>query len=324
MKLSIGFDVSKATLDVAIFDGERTDHFAVENGEKGFAEVLRTIKGNLAAEIVITMEATGVYHQRAADYFYKRGFNVQVVNPLIIKRYSEMKMLRAKTDAVDSRIIAKYGYYEAGTLYKKKPEKNLKIQGFLKAIDDLCQMKVQNKNRLEALNQCSVEMKDIELMYQRIENQIEGEILLMERELLLLAKEISFETYQNLLSIPGIGKRIAPAIIGFFGQMEDFETAKQLVCFIGINPSPKMSGTSVRGRGSISRKGNGYLRKLLYMAALSACKHNVSCNALYHRLIGRGKAKKVALIAVSNKLVRQIFAVTKFERRYDPNFCAIS
>ena len=117
---------------------------------------------------------------------------------------------------------------------------------------------------------------------------------------------------------------MAGAVIGYFGDMKDFETAKQLVCFIGSNPSPKESGSSVKGRGSISRKGNGYLRKLFFLAALSACKWNRSCKDLYERLVAKGKAKKVALIAVANKLIRQVFAVTKYSRGYDPVFCAKS
>jgi transposase len=320
MKMSIGFDVSKATLDVAMFDGQKLDHLKVANTEKGFEEILHKTRENSLSETSITMEATGAYHQRAADYFYLKGFTVYVVNPLRVKRYSEMKMLRAKTDKVDSKIIAQYGFFEGGRPYRKKSEKSLKIQGLLKAIDDLCQMRAQNKNRLEALNQGSEEVKDIMVIFQRLNTQIESEIVQMENKIRELSQEVSIKTYQNLLTIPGVGKRIAPAMIGYFGRMEEFDTAKQLVSFLGINPSPKISGTSVRGRGMISRKGNRYLRKLLYMSALSACRYNISCKTLYERLIEKGKAKKIALVAVANKLARQIFAVSKYERRYDPNF----
>ena len=86
------------------------------------------------------MEATGTYHRKAADYFCSNGYTVHVVNPLKIKRYSGVKFLRAKTDKIDSKIIALYGFNEKEPVYKLKPEKHLKIQGFLNAIDDLCQM----------------------------------------------------------------------------------------------------------------------------------------------------------------------------------------
>jgi transposase len=323
MKMSIGFDVSKATLDVAMFDGEAINHFKVKNGTGGFDEILCKLKEYSLSETIVTMEATGVYHQRAADYFYRKGFNVQVINPLIIKRYSEMKMLRAKTDKVDAKIIAEYGYYEKGVLYSPKSENSLKIIGFLKALEDLHQMKTQNLNRLEALGYCALSIKEIEDIYISINETIDNEIKKIERDIILLVKTQSCEVYQNLTSIPGIGNRVSSALIGYFGNMESFESAKQLACYIGINPSPRMSGTSVRGRGAISRKGNGYLRKLMYMAALSACRWNSSCKALYERMLQKGKDKKVALIAVANKLIRQVFAIVKYNRRYDQNFCSI-
>jgi transposase len=323
MKMSIGFDVSKATVDVAVFDGMRINHFKVKNGIGGFDEILCNLKECSLSETIVTMEATGVYHQKAADYFYRKGFRVQVVNPLIIKRYSEMKMLRAKTDKVDAKIIAKYGFYEEGGLYSPRSENSLKIIGFLKVLEDLHQTKTQNMNRLEALKHCALSIKEVEDIYMRINDGIDTEIKKIEKDILLLVKIYSPEAYQNLTSIPGIGKRISSALIGYFGNMESFESSKQLASYIGINPSLRISGTSVRSRGAISKKGNGYLRKLMYMAALSACRWNRSCKALYERMLQRGKDKRVALIAVANKLIRQAFAIVKYDRRYDQKFCSI-
>jgi transposase len=323
MKMSIGFDVSKVTVDVAVFDGKEINHFKVKNGTGGFDEILCKLKECSLSESIVTMEATGVYHQRAADYFYRKGFKVQVVNPLIIKRYSEMKMLRAKTDKVDAKIIAKYGFYEEGGLYSPRSENSLKIIGFLKALEDLHQAKTQNMNRREALNHCTLSIKEVEDIYMRINKGIDTEIKKIEKDILLLVKTYSSEAYQNLTSIPGIGNRVSSALIGYFENMESFGSAKQLACYIGINPSPRISGTSIRNRGAISKKGNGYLRKLMYMAALSACRCNKSCKALYKRMLDKGKEKRVALIAVANKLIRQVFAIVKYDRRYDPDFCSI-
>ena len=320
MKMSIGFDVSKETIDVAFFDGNKIEHFQVENSKMGFEQVYRkSRKGNID-EYILTMEATGVYHQRLAEFFNKKGYIVSIVNPLIVKRYAEMKMMRAKTDKVDSKLIAQYGFYEKPFPYKEISENRQKIKAFLNAIDDLQQTKIQNKNRLEALSHQANTMIEVEKIYKDINNHIDEQIKQIEKKVRILSKDENVEEYQNLLSIPGVGERVAAAVIGHFGSLSDFASVKQVVSFIGTNPSPRTSGSSIRGRGSISRKGNRYLRKLFYMAALSASKYNSDCIRLYKRMLEKGKDKKVALIAVANKLIRQVFAIVKYNRGYDQNF----
>ena len=324
MKLSIGFDVSKSTVDAALFDGIRTEHFQVENSEEGFKMVLEKAGGYALEDIMVTMEATGVYHHRCASFFDSRGFFVSVVNPLIIKRYTDMRMSRVKTDKADAKQIARYGWSQQAYRYKAPSEKCQKIRAFLKVIEGLKREKTQHRNRLEALAQFASDMSEIAAVHHSIIQNLDAQIRQAEQRIQILAQEEHPEKYAQLQTIPGVGKRVAGAVIGYFGSMGDFETAKQLVCFIGSNPSPKESGSSVKGRGSISRKGNSYLRKLFFLAALSACKWNRSCKDLYERLVAKGKAKKVALIAVANKLIRQVFAVTKYSRGYDPEFCAKS
>ena len=324
MKMSIGFDVSKDTVDVAFYDGIKMEHIQVENSEWGFTQVFKRSRKCALEEQILTMEATGVYHQRCAEFFHNRGYHVSVVNPLIIKRYADMKMMRAKTDKVDSQLIARYGWSERPAQYKVPSENRLKIKAFLRVIESLQHMKTQNRNRLEALDYNALDMDDVKAVFIGLNKQIDDQIKQIEKKIALLVRNENDEEYRHLLSIPGIGKRTASAVVGYFGTLEDFSSAKQMVGFVGTNPSPRTSGSSVRGRGSISRKGNGYLRKLLYIAALSASKHNKACSDLYERLLAKGKAKKVALIAVANKLIRQIFAVVKYNREYDPFFCSIN
>ena len=93
-----------------------------------------------------------------------------------------------------------------------------------------------------------------------------------------------------------------------------------MVAFVCINPNPRQSGTSVKGRGSISKRGVKYLRKKLYMASLSAAQFNPGCQSLKERLRKRGKHPKVIRIAIANKLLRQIFAVLKYDREWNPNY----
>ena len=176
MKLSIGFDVSKSTVDAALFDGIRTEHFQVENSEEGFKMVLEKAGGYALEDIMVTMEATGVYHHRCASFFDSRGFFVSVVNPLIIKRYTDMRMSRVKTDKADAKQIARYGWSQQAYRYKAPSEKCQKIRAFLKVIEGLKREKTQHRNRLEALAQFASDMSEIAALHYAIIQHLDTQI----------------------------------------------------------------------------------------------------------------------------------------------------
>lgn len=320
MKKSIGIDVSMRTLDVALYDGKPFISRRYENDDKGFREIEQEMLTGIGSDSVISMEATGVYHLKAAIYFQERGYVVSVVNPLIIKRYSEMKMLRAKTDPVDARTIAEYGFREKAYPFRRKDNKSERIMQLLKQIDDLHDMQSQNRNRLHAIDKVPDADETVLSIYRDLGEYLKFQEKEAKKRIKEIVKESYFDEYKKLIEIPGAGECVSSLVIGFFGRFENFQTAKQVSCFIGLNPSLKQSGDSVKGRGIIAKKGNSYMRKIFFMAALSASKYNRSCRELYERLLARGKNKRVALVAVANKLVRQIFAVVKYGRIYDENY----
>ncbi len=320
MKLSIGIDVSKKNLDVAFFNGNYYESSVYPNDTNGCKKLLNKIKTYDEREIIITMEATGTYHLNAAMNMHSAGYDVSVVNPLVIRRYSQMKMLRAKTDPVDARTISEYGYEQKPCYFKPKPANCQKIVYYLKQIEDFLLMKSQNKNRIEAYSVCPDAPEEVMKRLLKMNDYIKSQIKEIEEELKVLVKNNNEVQFRRLMSIPGIGKRSSAAVIGYFNNFENFENAKQVASFIGINPSPYKSGTSVNGKGTISRQGNSYLRKTFYMAALSASQYNESCKVLYERLLENGKDKKLALVAVANKLIRQVFAIVKYEREYIPSY----
>jgi transposase len=84
-----------------------------------------------------------------------------------------------------------------------------------------------------------------------------------------------------------------------------------------VTPIIRQSGSSVNGRSRISKMGNAKLRNLLFMCSFNACKYNSACKALYDRIVAKGKSKKLALIAVYNKLLKQAFSIVKNSIPYD-------
>jgi transposase len=99
--------------------------------------------------------------------------------------------------------------------------------------------------------------------------------------------------------------------VSILRKFEGFKRAKDVGSFVGLCPSPVESGSSVRGKGSIKKRGNPYVRQVFYMCALSAVRSNPYCKDLYERLLERGKSKTEALVAVAHKLLRQCYGVLK-------------
>jgi len=116
--------------------------------------------------------------------------------------------------------------------------------------------------------------------------------------------------------VKGIGPASAQALCTATNGLAGFESAKAVAKFVGIAPTQVQSGSSIRRRGHMARTGLGYVRGLLYMAARSARKYNLGCKALYERLRAKGKCHKVAMVAVMNKLVHQVFAVVKQDAKF--------
>ncbi len=318
----IGIDVSKEKLSVCLLSSEREEYFTVPNNVKSFGSFLKKIDYLDLSNAKFVMEATGIYHFRIAKQLTERDYDVRVLNPLIIKRYSQMQMSRVKTDKTDSFMIAQYGitFADQCTKFKLKPKINYEIELRLKAIDDFNKQKGILNNQIEALKHHPFADNDIKGCYKRLIGNIDGAIYRLTRQI----KEVMekrFPLYCNLLkTIPGIGIRMNAIIISILSSFKDFSNAKKVTSFLGICPSPYESGSSVRGKGSISKKGSPYIRKMLFMCALSAVRYNLPCKNLYLRLKAKGKTWKQIAIAVANKLIRQAFGVLKSGLAFDANF----
>lgn len=316
----VGMDIAKDSVQASRFDGTTFLDFSFPNQEKSFLKkVQKSIPKSDPSHILFVMEATGVYHLKLATALYKEGYSVAVVNPFIIKKYAEMLLKRAKTDRNDARLIAQFGFYQEVTLFAPKENLAEEITQVLKGLDQLKKERTNLKNYQEALthhNEINSVVRDI---YQKQLKEVEKAIKTLEAEAKRLVCQYAPKEYQLLLSIKGIGKCSATALLGFLQKMDRFSRGKEVASFLGLAPQISQSGKD-KGKAWLSKKGNGYLRRLLYLAALSASRSNAQCRELYQRLLAKGKPKKVALIAVANKLLRQAFAVLKSGCPYDPHY----
>ena len=146
---------------------------------------------------------------------------------------------------------------------------------------------------------------------------IQKEIKMLEEELLKLVKTQHQELLTRLETIPGLGKKTSIMLLVLTDGFERFSSSGELCSYAGLTPTIRQSGSSVRGKARISKMGNPKLRNLLFMCSFNACKYNKACKALFDRIVAKGKSKKLALIAVCNKLLKQSFAIVKNQMPYD-------
>lgn len=308
-----GVDISKDVFDVANSEGK---HVQFTNDGSGFKSFLKTLSnGDL-----VVMEATGYYHYRLAQFLYEQGIKISVVNPLSVKRFIQMKLSKVKTDKSDARAICEYATVNEVPLYTAKDENQAESLQLLRLIEIYTKQSTALKNKLHGEKVLGKPSKFAYHSLNRSLKAVQKEIKILEDRLTEIVKEEQQKQLSLLKSIPGMGDKTAIMLLVLTDGFANFENARQLCCYAGITPTIRESGNSVRGRSRISKMGNAKLRNLLFMCSFTACKHNKSCREIYERIIAKGKSKKLALIAVCNKLLKQAFAVAKSGLPYDENY----
>ena len=319
-KLCCGIDVSQMTLDVCYQNnlGELF-HLRVGNNNAGYQKILE----HTGTGYHFVMEATGVYYIRLAFYLHANGCLLSVVNAIAVKRFIQMHLERNKTDKKDAHWICRFAieqqppywqmpdsaYFESKQLYNTIREYTEQIKRFNNQLHSLRLLPIPSKDTIKSLEKMIASMKK--------------EIKQLEEKLQLLLEQWQPEQLKNVSSIKGIGKRAAAMLIVFTQGFKYTQNHRQLISFAGLAPTQYSSGTSIQGKPRIYKRGGKNLRDVLYMCSMNAMKTNTACKALYDRLRANGKTGKQALVAVMNKLLKQVFAVVKNNCLYQPNYCSV-
>lgn len=315
-KETFGVDIGKDVFDVHC---SKQGHGRYRNDETGFKKYLKELpEGSL-----VVMEATGYYHYRLAQFLYKNGVAVSVVNPLSIKRFIQMKLAKVKTDKSDARAICEYALVNPVPLYNALTDTQSECLQLFRLLDNYLKHRTATKNKIHGEAVLGIPSKFVYRSLVRNRKQLDKEVAAIEAKILSLVKEDQQEQLTLLTSIPGIGQKTALFLIVVTDGFNKFETASQLCSYVGITPTIRESGSSVRGRARISKVGNRKLRNLLFLCSFNACKHNRACKAVYDRIVNKGKSKKLALIAVANKLLKQSFAIARSGRPYDETYVSV-
>jgi transposase len=301
-----GIDISKQTFDcsIAMANGQILVK-KLNNSLRGFTK----LKSLLPEQAHVVMEASGPYYLKLAFYLFENHIPISIVNPLIIRRFCQMRMVRAKTDKKDAELIRQFGEAENPALWTPDEPSITKLKQLNSAIELMEKSITASNNQLAAFREMPdtdpALLKELKKTLKCISKQKEK----LETEMCQVALTKYGSTYKALQSIPGIGPKSAAALIAITGNFKKFSNHKQLLAYVGLNPRIYESGTSVKGRGHISKMGTGRLRKILYMCSWSAKRHNSYCLDLYTRLKAKAKPERVIKVAIANKLLRQAFAI---------------
>ena len=307
-RIVIGVDISKKNFDVALYSPDKKWLNRVfANNQKGFEALLNWFRQKEFSPDRVAMEATGRYGEELARFLYDKGYTVLVLNPAQVKYFAKSKLSRAKTDKKDARLIAEFALmHEDLRAWAPLPASQEKLRELYRCLSRLKEDRTQQLNRLESARDVDVkkivvdQLKFLNEQIETLEEQIRH----------LIASDSGLKGKAELLeSIPGIGEVASWGVLSETPDLRNFGSARQLAAFAGLNPSIFELGSSVRGRGNISKIGSGSLRKLLYMPGMSAMRFNPVIKAFAETLRAKGKNGKVIVVACMRKLLHIIYGV---------------
>ncbi len=306
-----GIDISYLVFDVTDSDG---NYYQFKNNGSGFKKFIKLLNSDSHC----VMEATGYYHYQLAYHLLESGIKVSVENPLSVKRFIQMRLSKIKTDKSDSKLICAYAEQVELKLWKGSSKEVQESLQLTRALSIYTKQRTMLKNKLHGEDVLGSPSKVVVSSLKRSLKQLGKEMKTLEDRLLVLVKQEHQDLFTRLKTIPGIGPKIMLVVLT--GGFERFSSASELCSYAGLTPVIRQSGSSVKGRPRISKMGNQKLRNLLFMCSFTACKYNKACRDLYERIVAKGKSKKLALIAVCNKLLKQAFAIAKSGLIFDKEY----
>ena len=313
--VTMGIDISKLKFDATLLlDEKKGKHKTFSNDEKGFEEMASWLQSLGAKEVHACLEATGSYGEKLSFFLHGQGFNVSVVNPARIKAYARSEGVRAKTDKVDSGVIARFCKAQNPSLWIPPSLENQQLKDLYRCLETLIEDKTRVSNRTENLEETKgshgVWKESIEFLDKKIK-EVEAQITALLKNNEQLGKKAEL-----LETIPGVSQRTAVAILAELPDVKTFKSAREVAAFAGLTPTVRQSGISVRGKGSLSKAGNSQLRKALFMPALVAKRYNPVVKEFCEHLADKGKAKMVVVAAGMRKLLHIIFGVLKNKKPF--------
>ena len=330
LKQVVGIDIAQKKIDVSLglMDQEANtevySYKAFNNNEKGFAALLLWVKKNTQAEVQLrfVMEATGVYHEALAYHLSTRAYTVSIVMPNKITNFFRTLEVKTSTDKTMSEAIALFGLEKKLDNWIPPQKIYRELRQITRERDQLIGERTMNKNQLHAeQTEAYPNEKTVERVMARI--------IMLNKQIREIKEEIT-EINSNdtelsaatklITTIPGVGLLTAVTVLAETDGFSLIHNKRQLTSYAGLDVKEKESGTSVKCKPRISKRGNKHLRKAMHLPALAAIRHSERYKATFTGIVGRTAIKMKAAVAVQRKLLEMIYTIYTTKKPFDPEY----
>ena len=326
IKQCVGIDISKssfaASLCVTSDDGVLgyRDVSNFRNEKTGFNQLMRWVRKHQEKDVplVFLMEATGVYYESLDHHLHQIGQQVHVVLPNTSKHYFSSLNIKTKTDKVDAKVLSRFGVERRHKLWQPPSRELLELRNLTRYYVQLQEQKTAINNikhsKEESFKVQSFILQSNKKLITQIDKQITQCKLKIE-QLIANSQELKRKV-DIILSIKGVGIITVATIIAETLGFVQVRNIKQLVSYAGYDVVQRESGTSVKGRTRISKKGNRYIRNALYFPAMVACRYNPNLKEVYRRINQNKPSKMIGQVAIQRKLLVLIYTLWKNETEF--------
>jgi transposase len=307
-KLSYGgIDVSKDCLDVVVLP--EGWFFSVSNDTAGWAELVARLRP--LAVCAIGLEPSGGYERGIIRALLAAGLSVRRINPNKLRQFARARGVLAKNDRLDARLIAEY--------VAIMPTRVVQRNDAVERLAEIVTMRRQLCDEHVAVENQAAHLEDAMLrrLSKRRQMRLEADIRLLDKRLaeMVAANVALAQRYELLTSMPGVGPVLAFTLIALLPELGKM-SRKQIAALVGLAPYDFDSG-KLRGHRSIYG-GRMPIRNVLYMAALSASRHNPALKAFSNRLADANKKSKVIIVAVMRKMITTLNAMLRDNAAWQP------
>jgi transposase len=330
----VGIDIASESFTVAAGQMQENEWkivvepFPFRNGYDGFPQFKEWMQRNQLRpdNVIVCMEATGVYNEVLAHYLVANQYIVVIQSPLQVKR--AFKPVGHKTDPVDSCQISEYAYRHYDELVPWKPRDEIleQIKVLLSSRGQFSAQCVAHQNILKALKRKAKRAVFAEKVHSDAIEHLRKVIKSIEQEIeRLIDQNPHFgQTVGLLLTIPGVGLILATHMLIMLERSPQSFSPKELAAFIGICPYERQSGSSIHRPATSRHYGPGSLRGLLFLAALTLRTNNPTFKHYFFRKVIEGKPKKLVINNIANKLLKIMCAVVNSKTPYIPNYRSVN
>jgi transposase len=328
LRQCVGIDIAKSSFTSCISQQLSSGEIKLsapaefENCRHGFNQFLKWVRKNADAspKATFVMEATGIYYESLAYHLHQLKESVCVVLPNKVKHYAKSLNTKSKTDEIDARVIAQMGAERALELWTPPAEVFRSLRALTRLYTDLKVEKTVFVNRLHSMEAAHEPLPFIVKSTKELVRKLDCEIEKTEKEIekLISSDQWLKQKVERLLTIKGVGFITIAIVLAETQGFKLITNLKQLASYAGYDVVQRESGSSIKGKTRISKKGNSRIRAAMHFPALVGCRHNPEFKATYERINAGKSSKMVAATALQRKILGLIYTLWKNNDVYRP------